>query len=72
MKSYLPPGAGKTTPVVFDTGTPTDDSLFFEIYEFDTVPPSLEMLVEINVAPDVVSTRIVATHKSGQFQEIGP
>ncbi|MBX9666852.1 MAG: hypothetical protein K2X93_04500 [Candidatus Obscuribacterales bacterium] len=69
MKSYLPPGAGKTTPVVFDTGTPTDDSLFFEIYDFDTVPPSLERLAEINMAPDVVSTKIVATHKSSQLQE---
>ncbi len=58
MKNYSTPGAVNTTPIVFDTGTPADDSLFFEIYDFDAVPPSLEKIGEIEVAPYVVSAKI--------------
>ncbi len=59
MTNNSPPGnAVNTTPVVCDAGTPADESLFFEIYDFDVVPPSLVSTGQFDAAPDVVSVKI--------------
>lgn len=59
MTNNAPPGnLVVTTPVVTETSTPADESLFFEIYNFDAVPPSLVHPEQFDVAPNLVPVKV--------------